>query len=66
MAKQKSVEMEQLSKKDLLAVKKLSQAYRRLREELAKVIVGQERVLDEILIAITRSWKGSPALPRPR
>ncbi|MCZ6688938.1 MAG: MoxR family ATPase [Planctomycetota bacterium] len=52
MAKRKSVEMEQLSKKDLLAVKKLNQGYRKLREELAKVIVGQERVLDEILIAI--------------
>ena len=52
MARRKTGESGSLSKKDLQAVKKLSEGYRKLRAELGKVIVGQERVLDEILIAI--------------
>ena len=41
-----------LSQGDLAAVQKLSESYKALKAELGKVIVGQERVLDEILIAI--------------
>jgi MoxR-like ATPase len=37
---------------DLAAVEKLSDAYGRIRGELAKVIVGQERVIEELLIAL--------------
>jgi MoxR-like ATPase len=34
------------------AVARLQDAYRQLRAEMAKVIVGQERVIDELLIAL--------------
>src|SRR5712692_5951857 len=37
---------------DLKTVEQLRTAHKRLREELAKVIVGQERVLDQLLMAI--------------
>ncbi len=37
---------------DWEAVKRLNDAYRRLLREIGKVIVGQERVLEELLIAI--------------
>jgi MoxR-like ATPase len=37
---------------DVEAAKYLAEAYHALRAELAKVIVGQERVIEEILIAI--------------
>jgi MoxR-like ATPase len=37
---------------DLQMVEQLRGAHKRLREELAKVIVGQERVLDQLLMAI--------------
>ena len=37
---------------DLEAVRKLNDAYATIRDELAKVIVGQERVLESLLIAI--------------
>src|SRR5271170_7922087 len=41
---------------DLVAVENLRTAYAMLRAELGKVIVGQQQVVDEILIAIfTRS-----------
>jgi len=43
---------EQPNKNDLQAVEKLNSSYRNLREEIAKVIVGQEHVLEEILIAV--------------
>jgi len=43
---------EEPTKSDLEAVEKLNASYRRLREEIAKVIVGQEHVLEEMLIAI--------------
>jgi MoxR-like ATPase len=41
-----------LSRDDLAAVERLGDAYRRLRSEIGKVIVGQENVLEELLIAI--------------
>jgi MoxR-like ATPase len=37
---------------DMEAVERLSAAYARLKSELAKVIVGQEQVIDEVLTAI--------------
>jgi len=37
---------------DLEAVERLKEAYRRLKAELSKVIVGQEQVIDEVLTAI--------------
>jgi MoxR-like ATPase len=37
---------------DLAAVKRCKEAYDRLRAELAKVIVGQEKVIEQVLVAI--------------
>ncbi len=37
---------------DLEAVERLGAAYQRIRRELAKIIVGQEQVIDELLIAL--------------
>ncbi len=37
---------------DLSAIERLNDGYRRIRKEMAKSIVGQERVLEELLIAI--------------
>jgi MoxR-like ATPase len=37
---------------DLSAIERLNDGYRRIRKELAKAIVGQERVLEELLISI--------------
>jgi MoxR-like ATPase len=37
---------------DQQAVEKLTQAYRQISDELAKVIVGQRQVIDELLIAL--------------
>jgi len=37
---------------DVAAVDQLAQSYQQIRSELAKVIVGQERVVDELLIAL--------------
>ncbi len=37
---------------ELQAVERLHQAYQQIRRELAKVIVGQERVVEELLIAL--------------
>src|SRR5579875_1659572 len=37
---------------DLSAIERLNSGYRRIRKELSKVIVGQEKVLEELLIAI--------------
>src|SRR5688572_33192700 len=45
-------EMQGGSDSDLQAVERLREGYRRIRAELQKVIVGQDQVLDEILISI--------------
>jgi MoxR-like ATPase len=37
---------------DLEAIERLKDAYQRIRQELTKTIVGQQRVLEELLIAI--------------
>lgn len=39
-------------KQDLEAVEKLNQARNKIKNEIKKVIVGQERVIDELLIAL--------------
>ncbi len=39
-------------KQDLQAVEKLNEARNRIKNEIKKVIVGQERVIDELLIAL--------------
>ena len=44
---------EQLSsEQDLQAIKKLNAAYLQIKSELSKVIVGQDNVVDELLIAV--------------
>ena len=42
----------QIDSKDLEVVQKLNTSYRQIKAELSKVIVGQEHVVDELLIAI--------------
>ena len=42
----------QASPEDLEAVKKLNAAYQQIRQELGKVIVGQEHVIEELMVAI--------------
>src|SRR5580700_5176797 len=37
---------------DLSAIERLNDGYRRIRKEMSKSIVGQERVLEELLIII--------------
>ncbi|MFO0843135.1 MAG: MoxR family ATPase [Gemmataceae bacterium] len=37
---------------DLSAIERLNDGYRRIRKELAKQVVGQERVLEELLISV--------------
>ena len=37
---------------DLQAVEQLNQAYQRITSELSKVIVGQQQVIEELLIAL--------------
>jgi MoxR-like ATPase len=37
---------------DLAAIERLNDGYRRIHKELSKIIVGQQRVLEELLIAI--------------
>ncbi len=43
---------EQVPADDLAAVKRCKEAYDRIRAELAKVIVGQEKVIEQVLVAI--------------
>jgi len=38
--------------KDLASVERLNEGYRRIRKELTKAIVGQDKVLEELLIAV--------------
>jgi MoxR-like ATPase len=39
-------------KEDLLAVEKLNQARNKIKKEIKKVIIGQDRVIDELLVAL--------------
>ena len=41
-----------LQEEDLQAVQKLNQAYEQITRELAKVIVGQEKVIEQLLVAM--------------
>jgi MoxR-like ATPase len=43
---------QQLNQDDVAAVQRCEQAYHKIREELAKVIVGQEDVIEQTLIAM--------------
>ena len=43
---------EKVEKKDIEAVEKLKEARDRIKNEIKKVIIGQERVIDELLIAL--------------
>jgi MoxR-like ATPase len=43
---------ESMSPDDVAAVQRCEQIYNRLRDELAKVIVGQDQVIEQVLIAI--------------
>ena len=43
---------EQISGDDVAAVQKCEQTYNRLRDELSKVIVGQEHVIEQTLVAM--------------
>jgi MoxR-like ATPase len=40
------------SEEDLAAIERLNEGYRRIRKELSKAVVGQQRVLEQLLIAI--------------
>jgi MoxR-like ATPase len=42
----------EMSSDDIAAVKKLQEAHKTIRKEMAKVIVGQEQVLDEMLMCV--------------
>ncbi len=37
---------------DVTAVQRCEQAYIRIRDELAKVIVGQDEVIEQVLVAV--------------
>jgi hypothetical protein len=59
---------------DVAAVGRLREAYQRITRELAKVIVGQQRVIEELLIALFAElifqfrflWKYARVLERER
>ncbi len=42
----------EMSAEELASVKKLQESYHQLKQELGKVIVGQERVMEELLVAL--------------
>jgi len=46
------VETENLNQDDLQSLERLKEAYRSVRTELSKVIIGQEQVIEQLLIAI--------------
>ncbi len=47
---------EQVADQDLQAIEQLKSGYARIRDEVAKVIIGQDQVIEEVLISIfTRS-----------
>ncbi len=52
MAERNTDQLSEASQADLRAVAELAEAHQALRSELGKVIVGQERVIEELLIAI--------------
>jgi MoxR-like ATPase len=52
MAHSRSGDQQPISQDDIVAVAHCEQAYKRIRAELAKVIVGQDEVIEQVLIAI--------------
>ncbi len=61
--------MSQLPADDVAAVQRCEQAYNRIRDELSKVIVGQNEVIEQVLVADVRPrpracWKACRAWPR--
>jgi MoxR-like ATPase len=52
MTSESAGEMQKSSDQDIDLVKKLSSSYAALKKELAQVIVGQDKVVEEVLIAI--------------
>ena len=53
---------------DLEAVRRLRDAFDSIKQQLARIIVGQDQVIEELLIACsaaaTAFWKACPAWPR--
>ncbi|MGE0433988.1 MAG: AAA family ATPase, partial [Planctomycetota bacterium] len=52
MTENAALQQAQMSQDDLAAVQKLKDAYARIKEQMAKAIVGQEAVIDQLLISI--------------
>src|SRR5262245_50709714 len=52
MAHSRSGDQQPISQDDIVAVAHCEQAYKRIRAELSKVIVGQNDVIEQVLIAI--------------
>ncbi len=53
MSEQGATEMKrELSATDLEAVKRLKEAHAKIRKEISRIIVGQDRVIDQLLISI--------------
>src|ERR1700734_1347146 len=53
-----SVSSPSLTKDDVGAVRDLRESYNRVRQELAKVIIGQESVVEQLLICILARGHG--------
>jgi len=47
-----------IKESDLLAIEELKKAFEKIKSEIAKVIVGQERVIEELLIALLANGHG--------
>ena len=60
---------ENMGDSDLDAMRKMKAAFDSIKQQLNRVIVGQDQVIEELLIAlspaVTACWKACPVLPRP-
>ena len=58
-----------LAQSDLDSIRKLRDAFNDIKKQLARVIVGQDQVIEELLIALFSRGhcilEGVPAWPRP-
>jgi MoxR-like ATPase len=57
------------TKSDLTAVENLNAAYEKIKAEIGKVIIGQEQVIEQLLISLccrrgTAFWSASRGWPR--
>jgi MoxR-like ATPase len=63
-----SVSEQPLAQPDRQAVERLQEAYRRIRAEMAKIIVGQDEVIEQMLICMLASGhailEGVPGLAK--